>query len=532
MSEGKKSERTCATCPSFLDPPRASVFFGGSGIGQSMCAQFGHILNTDQMKPRQRKKLHKTLAKDCKKYGVAQPVEPPERPEARIATPAPEALMKDQPDQIYSCQQCVNLIPYPVTYDEFGVAGDLCAAQGRIILRSNYKKEAVNCQWRERKGISRGTDGMNLLPLYSDAMEAGVQDPVKAYIDSAGTNLIDPQDYPTDAPVTEEDQAAGIRGWRKIRDPKGTGHSTFLPIFDIDSFDEVEQAKIPRTGDNDHPEWYADAGGYVYTLAVEWMELDETPALWGASGIGKTELARHMAWLMSLPFERISIHKSSEIDDLAGKYILQDKDGKRETVFQEGRVVKAWKKPCVLLLDEPNLGPDDVWQFFRPLTDNSRQLVLDMADGRMIKRDDSCFFMFAMNPSWDAKNIGTNEIGDADGNRLAHIYFELPDPRVERIILTRRCEADGWTPSDKVLDFVMGVASDIRALVDDNSIPISWNIRPNIQVIRHLKWFDPITAYKRAVTDMQEPDVAKMILDFVSTRIEDEDDLLEELQEG
>lgn len=528
---------SCADCPSRLDPQEAGPFFG-KNIGVPMCAQFGYILGWEGISKTQKRTLEREYAEACKKFGASRPLAPPEQPDTRISTPSVNAVSrmaseKDERD-VRSCQSCLNLIDPREVSNKFDISAPLCAAKGRIIFDRNFTREAKDCPFRRRPtdwtaaSASTLLGTMSFLPIYERALEGGVIDPVKAFLQSGGNNLIDPQDYESDAPVSDEDRADGIRAWRKVVDPTtGTRH-VFLPIFDIDSFSDEERSKIPRTGDDEHPEWYADAGGYVYALAVEWMVLDETPALWGEAGVGKTELVRHMAWLMSAPFERITITRSSDIEDLAGKYVLKNS----ETHFQEGRVVRAWRKTGVLLIDEPNVGPDDVWQFFRPLTDNSRQLVLDMAEGQRVERDLHCYFAMAMNPSWDPKNIGTNEIGDADGNRLAHVFLHPPDPRVERLVIKRRCEADGWTPSDKVLDFVMGVADDIRSLAREGDVPLSWNVRPNIQVARHLRWFDPVTAYKRAVTDMHDPEVGKMILNFVETRLDRDEDLMGDLDNG
>jgi hypothetical protein len=120
-------------------------------------------------------------------------------------------------------------------------------------------------------------------------------------------NFVDPSLYETDRPVTQEQKDKGIRAWRKVVDP-ATENFTFLPIYRPDYFSDVERAKIPRTGDDEHPEDYIDHGFYVYKVSVLWMELDETPGLWGQAGTGKTEFFRHMAWLMQMPFVRISYH--------------------------------------------------------------------------------------------------------------------------------------------------------------------------------------------------------------------------------
>jgi MoxR-like ATPase len=189
------------------------------------------------------------------------------------------------------------------------------------------------------------------------------------------------------------------------------------------------------------------------------------------------------------------------------------------TYFKYGRLSRAWTTPGVIVIDEPNTGPPDVWQFLRPLTDNSKQLVLDMNEGEVLSRSDNTYLGMAMNPSWDPKNVGALEIGDADANRLFHVYVTLPPEKVERHIIKSRVALDGWEITDKQLTMVMKIARDIRALIDADALTISWAIRPQIKVARALRWFDPITAYKRAIVDYLEPQAQQLILDAVRANV-------------
>jgi MoxR-like ATPase len=291
-----------------------------------------------------------------------------------------------------------------------------------------------------------------------------------------------------------------------------------LPIFDPERFTEEQKELIPKTGDEEHPELYVDYAGLIYTLAVEWMELDETPALIGPAGVGKTEGLRHVAWLMQAPFRRLSFNAESDPDDIIGKWVFQG----GETRFIEGRLTKGWKEDGVILMDEPNTSPDSVWQVIRPLTDNSKQLVLDTATGQHVTRADYCFPGMAMNPSWDARNIGTREIADADGNRLAVMFIGMPPDAVERHILIERCKLDGYELPAATLNSIMKVAADIREAADPEHghLPITWGLRPQIAVARKTKWYSFEMAYRRAVTDRLEPQTANQILQYVGDHME------------
>jgi MoxR-like ATPase len=225
-----------------------------------------------------------------------------------------------------------------------------------------------------------------------------------------------------------------------------------------------------------------------------------------------TELLRHIAWIMQLPFERITITASSEVDDLAGKFVFED----GETAFKYGRLARAWGKPNVLCLDEPNTGPNDVLQFIRPLIDNSKQLVLDQNKGEQIFRNDGCYLGMAMNPSFDYRNIGANPMADADNSRLLHLEVPLPPETVEReIVKSRLMVKDGWEIPDKLLDSVVAIARTLREMSHNNEVPFSWGIRVQIKVARLLHWFDFHDAYLMAMGSSVDEETRDKVISVV-----------------
>lgn len=424
-------------------------------------------------------------------------------------TPVPSG---DPDVPVRSCVQCPNLIKD----EEMAEAGlwpvSACSARGILIRPNQVVMRATNCNYKRiGRREENMLDQMTLSPPYGNVTligEVGENMEMKEVHDR---EFQEPTTYETDQPIDDDDKANGIRAWRKVTDEE-SGNSVLLPVYDLNFFSEVERAKIPRTGDDEHPENYVDHQELVYKAAVLWRELDETPALWGVAGSGKTEFYRYMAWLMVLPFERISITNSSEIDDLAGKFHYEPDRG---TYYQYGRIPNAWQKPGVICLDEPNVGPPEVWQFIRPLTDNSKQLVLDMNEGERLSRNDHCYLGLAMNPAWDVKNVGTAMLADADGSRLMHIFVDMPDAETERRIIKERVAQDGWDIDQEKLDLVMGIAVDLRGLCEAGALPITWGIRPQVKVARALKWFAPKQAYRLATADYLEPEQQRVILDIV-----------------
>jgi hypothetical protein len=514
------NNKTCLTCPSLLQPDEARLFFG-KNIGTAVCARYGKPMGTTKSSAGQKGEIAKAIAATCPSYGEPKPTSVNwNEAKFTIAFPDSQVLRfnrKLNPDAVRSCGMCEHFVREEAVAREIGFSVGLCSAKGTLQLPSRLVFEARDCEYRSlgATGVRTDVTGIMMLPEYDASFNASGIDPVRHHMEQM-RNFVDPREYPTDQVVSDEDQQAGIRAWRKVADPTGNSH-TFLPIFDVNFFSEEERSKIPFTGDDEHPEDYVDHNFYTYKIAVLWRELDETPAAHGMAGTGKTELGRYLAWLMCIPFERISISGSSEVDDLAGKWTYEPDKG---TIWNDGRIVSAWGKPCVMVLDEPNTGPPDVMQFVRPMFDNSKQLVLDQHKGDRRTRSDHCYPLLAMNPAWDPKNVGAHELSDADTNRLMHLYFDLPPARLEREILVKRCEHDGYQPSAQILETVMKIAGDIRGLAEEDTIPISWGIRPQIKVIRASKWFDLITCYRMAVADFLDPKAQEQILNVVRSHVE------------
>jgi hypothetical protein len=518
MSPSQQSSsvvKSCFNCPSLL-PANDSTFFRKS-LGVPVCARFGKPIGRVNSSREETESLARHFASNCEEFGKPKPAVP-DWDEAKFLVAFPDVDVtsenQERPELVSSCAACKYFVNEVAVARDLGWTTGLCSAKGKLLLSNRYTLEARSCGLKSYGITKSDTYGITYLPEYEDNF-SGSGDPVREYQKEL-KNFIDPAEYETDKPVSEEDANSGIRAWRKVNDPL-SGNCIFLPIFDRNFFSESEQEKIPKTGDDEHPEDYIDHNFYRYRVGVLWTELDETPAFWGKSGIGKTEFFRHMAWLMCLPFERFSITGSTELDDLAGKMHFTEGEG---THFEYGRLPLAWKKPSVMVIDEPNTGPPDVWQFLRPLTDNSKQLVLDMNSGERISRHNDCYLGMAMNPTWDILNVGTQMIGDADANRLMHLYVDLPPASLEREIIKKRCIHDGFEISDSSLDMMMAIAEDIRALSADGTLPISWAIRPQLKVARALRWFDPMTSYQMGSADYLEPEARDMLLDVVRSHID------------
>lgn len=447
----------------------------------------------------------------------------------------------EAPDaRVRSCAGCVNYVGPVAAEIKLGWKTGFCKAKGSLLLDDRLGRYAARCEFRIRGdgGLANSFPddktlddwNVNVLPEHTIKMSAGSP---MAILKAKRDVGYEPSEYPTDKPVGPGAQAKGVRAWRRVKDQREFGADIFIPVFDIRTMTEIpkewdldiELAKIPLTASDERPGDYIDHGNFVYRVAVAWTRLGETPAMWGPAGVGKTELFRHLAWLMQLPFERISITASSELDDIAGKMMFIN----NETVWHNGRVSRAWSKPNVLLIDEPNVGPPDVWQFLRPLTDNSKQLVLDQNRGERISAHRAAYLGMAMNPAWDVRNVGAMELGDADGSRLMHINMPLPPREIEeaiikqRLILDRPPRLDGEAlkreeyRENEIIRILMEVAKDLRSMSDQGAIPVSWGIRNQVKVARLKKYLSWEDAFRAGVVDALEPKAGEVILASVGS---------------
>lgn len=507
-----RPKRSCLDCPNFMPANQVPTRYS-KGIGTPMCKFFDKPIGRAGYTADEVRTWSEKVGTACDAFGKPANDRPARSfkvafPDMRLTDPS--AVDNDLRQTCSSCTMCKNFTQPDVVASELGWSSGLCNAKGELVQQHSTTFVGRTCDIRQY-GETRNTAmiGLNLYPEYADDFLTG--DLLEKF---RAANAFDPLTHETDKPVEDEDRALGIRAWRKIIDKDRPEHDTkvYLPIFDTAFFSEDERSKIPQTGDDEHPELYVDHANAVYKTAVCWQELDETPAVWGEPGNGKTELFRYLAWMMQLPFERMSITASTELDDLAGKYHFEKERG---TYFQQGRLPKAWAKPGVLCLDEPNVGPPDVWQFIRPLTDNSKQLVLDMAEGQRIPRNDSCYLGMALNPAWDPRNVGAAPIGDADQRRLMHIWMPAPTREVEEEIIRQRCALDQYDIPKVVLNALMSTAEELRNLSAQGTIPISWGVAPQIKVARATRFFSLIAAYKIAVTDFLEPTQAEVVLEVV-----------------
>lgn len=511
----------CRTCPSFLHG-QAQTRTIGTNLNAPICGLKMLPLIQPKQPAEAQDRVFRHVAKHCDKFGTDVRLDPL-RPDA--APNLPVGMDPSVPESIdsqegASCSGCQNFIAPQVVQQKTGWTGGICRATGNLMPDTRQRNYAEKCgRYIRRAGPVGRSDpwkSFTFFPQFSDSF--GKVDIAKAYREAAA-HVIEPKDWPTDQEVTAGQRRNGIMSWRRIVDPDGVGDDVFLPVYDPDHMrpdgmpllTEAEKALIPQTGDDEHPELYADHGQIIYTMVVLWRYLDETPALWGQGGTGKTELLRHLSWLMRMPYHRIPISPTSEVDDLIGKILFEN----GATVPHYGQLTSAWSRPGVILLDEPNTGPPEVVQVLRPLTDNSRILQANSLKNERFHRHNHCYFALAMNPAWDPRNVGAQTLGDADSSRLMHIFFDYPPRDLEMEIIQQRARLDQWELNGSQINALMEVTLKLREASANGVLHTTWGVRHNIKTARALRYFSPVKAFRRAVADSLDPQQ----LDFVLTTV-------------
>lgn len=512
MSTSTGATPSCVNCPAYLAPSKVKLTLGKDyGAHVPACARHGIPLARTNSAGDEVIESCKAFAGSCANFGEPIPMGGRKNyHEARIMKSGdPDVLIRGvvpehKREQLRSCELCINFVDASVVHEELGFDLPLCAASGRLLFESRFSREPKHCMYAEPVFLSdhprlTTTKSMELRPEYGTPVAIGA---------TRRRVVIEPSEYPSDFEVSDEDRAAGIRAWRLIPSQEDPSLTVPLPIYDANFFDEDVRAEIPVTGGEGSPELYVDHNNLVYTAAYVWSK-GKTPFLLGHTGVGKTEGLRHIAWLMQLPFVRIGVHKSTEVDHLVGTRIL--KDG--QTDWVNGRLTEAWPRQCVLVIDEANMAVNDLWEFLRPLLDDSKQFALDAKDGTIISKHIDNYFAVTGNPAWDMRYVGVQEISPADMSRLSPVWVDFPPEDTERTIIVERCKSDGYDIPADTVRAILAIAKEIRNQGD--ALPIVWGVRNNINVALMTQGFNLMTAYRLAGLNALDPITAETIMNIV-----------------
>lgn len=502
MTITASSNPSCMNCPNF----RHDTSPGGRAIGS--CSESGKVIfisgvsSIDHLE---------RIAAACPSYG--EPSKGPEPAWFGYVEPVNTGAMPRE--ELSSCRGCVNLI---ATNDPSVPEGlTLCGATGsRIDPETSHQ----GCAFAKAGIPAAKAQPLNAVitdPLRVTSPEAVAIKVMATAKREASKPTFDPLSYNTDLEVGGEDKGV-ILAWRKMTVGDGSkAQDVFLPIFDPEGFSESERDAIPTAGDEDRPELYHDGSGLEEAFAVNSWKLDRPMTLVGEPGVGKTEGARYLAWKLQLPFTHLQLSEETLPDEFLGHPGYSAELG---THFVEGFLPQAIQRPALVLSDEINLAQEAIRQVYRSFNSSSGTIYLDgHEDGakRKVRKHPYCMHLMALNPVWDARNLGTREMADADVRRMNFFWLEEPEDKVIMNIILSKLEADGLVVSDEEIMGMMKVRSDIKELARSGALPFSWSIGQDVKVAQLLAFYSPSNAYKRALLDYCHPDAAETVLKAVSS---------------
>jgi len=503
--------KSCLNCPSLLDADEAMAFFGLTEVGAPMCSRFGHVLGHLGNSVVYDDAADK-LATGCSSFGQPKPSAPPQDISANWYTPRPE-LLEVTTDTVLSCDSCAN----------FDSALHACAASGRIIFPERRVKEAYNCSWSRVKNPGAPQEQAGpVLTGYGQATtvfirNAGAtvtqkQQPVKKASTLKPRKVTEPFDYDSDAPVTDDHKTKGIRAWRKHTTERGKVY--YLPIFESSFFGERASLIPSSKSEHGDPSLYIDHAGLLDEFAVQVYKKDLNLVMVGEPGSGKTEGWRFVAWMVNMPFTRLSYNEASEPDMFLGLYEFDPAKG---TYLNPGLLPTSWELPGFILSDEPNLAPEAIMQSYRSMNDSSRTLTVYKEE---YKRHDYCFHAMAINPHWDFRNIGAKPLASADSRRLSFMWMPNPSTsQLREIISNTVLKLDGEAPPKALLDIIIKIGEDLRRMSKEGTLPDFWTVSQEIKVARLVDDFGIEGAYRRAYFNYIAPEDAESAMASIKSHV-------------
>ena len=161
----------------------------------------------------------------------------------------------------------------------------------------------------------------------------------------------------------------------------------------------------------------------------------------GLSGNGKTFMIEQVCASLKRELIRVNITKRTDETDLIGSYELIDGN----TVRREGPVITAMRRGAVLLLDETDLGTEDLL-CLQPILEGKP--YFDKKTGEVVHPASGFNIIATANTkgkgSDDGRFIGTNVLNEAFLERFAiTVEQEYPPSATERKILLKNFEQYG-----------------------------------------------------------------------------------------
>ena len=308
---------------------------------------------------------------------------------------------------------------------------------------------------------------------------------------------------PVDPVVIHPETIGEVKGVVEVASPDvfGSGVGVTLPLYDPESFPEADRVKIPAEST------FIDHDDLTYKVAVDLVR-GRVPMMWGPAGVGKTQLARHLAFLMQVPFERIPLGETSEREDVTGHYELKGST----TEWIQSRLARSFGRPGVTCIDEWNAAPPAVLHVARPVLDDSAQLALDAYDGRILLKHQHNFIIATGNPDWMPQYAGLLPLSEADADRLSHINVGWPKPALEAEIMLNHVKSKDLNRVP-AWHLICGLRAwtDLRTKIDEGGLSVTAGTRSLINFVELLQYHPVREAYSKVYERMDSQSYSRVV---------------------
>lgn len=206
----------------------------------------------------------------------------------------------------------------------------------------------------------------------------------------------------------------------------------------------------------------------------------------GHSGNGKTLMVEQVCASLGRELVRVNITKRTDESDLIGSYELIDGN----TVRREGPVLTAMRRGAVLLLDEVDLGTEDLL-CLQPILEGKP--YFDKKTGEVIHAAFGFNVIATANTKGkgdaDGRYLGTNVMNEAMLERFALTEEQdYPDIKTERKILAKNFEALE-VADDDFIDRLVTWAEVIRKSFKDGAVDEIISTRRLVHITKAFKIF-------------------------------------------
>jgi MoxR-like ATPase len=206
----------------------------------------------------------------------------------------------------------------------------------------------------------------------------------------------------------------------------------------------------------------------------------------GHSGNGKTLMVEQVCASLGRECVRVNITKRTDETDLIGSYELIDGN----TVRREGPVVTAMRRGAILLLDEVDLGTEDLL-CLQPILEGKP--YFDKKTGEVIHAAMGFNVVATANTKGkgdnDGRYLGTNVMNEAFLERFALTEEQAyPDRKIEKKILTKNFSSLGLKDDD-FIDRLVTWADVIRKSFADGAVDELISTRRLVHIAKAYKIF-------------------------------------------